>query len=176
MNPEAGSGWSPVGEPPHNLASRKKGQQTWNAYVGLDLKEQRLCWRYTEHVNQWETAVVVQQRLAAHERLGHGTLVLLWDAASWHKAKALMGWFRTHNQQVGRTGAGVKIVPVMTPVHAFWLNPVEALIGHAKRRVLPCRQFGTVVEQQAALDRHWLQRNLRCARAPSPEDLIATLH
>lgn len=176
MNPEEGSGWSPLGEPPRNLATRKKGQQTWNAYLGLDLKEQRLSWRYTERVNRWETAVVVKQRLEWHERLGHRVLVLIWDPASWHKAKDLTRWFRQHNQEVDRTGQGVKIVPVLTPVHAFWLNPVEAIIGHAKRRVLPCRQFAGSVEQKAALDRHWLHRNLRCARAPSPEDLIAVMH
>jgi DDE superfamily endonuclease len=176
MNPEAGYGFSPLGKPPRNLATRKKGQQTWNAYLCLDVKEQRLSWRYTQHVNRWETAITVKERLAAHERQGHRVLVLVWDPASWHKAKDLLAWFRAHNQQVEREGKGCKIVPVQTPVHAFWLNPVEPIIGHTKRKVLPCRQFGRPEAQQGAVDRYWLHRNLRHARAPSPEDFIAALH
>jgi DDE superfamily endonuclease len=176
MNPEAGYGWAWAKRPPRNLASRKKGQQTWSAYVSLDMKEERLAWSYTEHTNQWETAIWVKQRLEAHERLGHRVLVLIWDAASWHLARSLRHWFRAHNRRVDQAGQGVKIVPVVTPVHAFWLNPVEPLLGQAKRRVLPCRQFETPLEQKAALDRHWLHRNLHCAHVSSPEDLIADLN
>jgi hypothetical protein len=53
---------------------------------------------------------------------------------------------------------------------------VEAVIGHTKRKVLPCRQFAAATEQQSAVDRHWLHWNLRHARVPSPEDFIAVLH
>jgi DDE superfamily endonuclease len=176
MNPEDGRGWAPSRKPPRNRSTRKKGQQTWNAYVSLDAKENRLSRRYTKHTNRWETALFVNERVAAHERLGHQVLVLIWDPAPWHVARDLMNAFRAHNRQVDRQGHGVKLVPVVTPVHAFWLNRVEPILGHAKRKVLPCRQFTTPLEQQAALDRHWLHRNLRCARAPSPEDLIADLH
>jgi len=176
MNPEAGAGWAPLGRPPRNLATREKGQQTWNAYLSLDAKEQRLTWRYTRRVNRWETASFLQERLRVHERLGHRMLVLVWDPAPWHRARDLMAAIREQNRQVERTGQGVKIVPVQTPVQAFWLNRVEAIIGHTKRKVLPCRQFADVGEQQAALDRHWLHWNLRHANVPSPEDFIAVLH
>jgi hypothetical protein len=176
MNPEAGLGWAARGEPLKNLATRKKGQQTWSCYLALDSKEQRLAWRYTQATNSWETCVFLYERLAAHERQGHRVLVLVWDNASWHVSKALMYWIRGHNRRVHRSGQGVKIVPVTLPVHAFWLNPVEAVIGHAKGKVLPCRQFAHPGQQQQALDRHWLHRNLRHARAPSPENLIPALH
>jgi hypothetical protein len=176
MNPEAGYGWQSVGSPLKNAATRKKGQQTWSCYLALDPKEERLAWRYTEATNSWETCVFLHERLAWHERLGHDTLVVVWDQASWHTSRALMAWVRSHNQRVQRLGTGVKLVPVCLPVHAFWLNPVEAHIGHAKGRVLPCRQFAVPLEQQRALDRHWLHRNLRCAHAPSPETLISVPH
>lgn len=57
---------------------------------------------------------------------------------------------------MGRRGEGVKIVPVSLPVHAFWVNRVEAVIGQAKQRVLPCRQFASPEEQRGALDPLWL--------------------
>jgi hypothetical protein len=176
MNPEAGSGWAPTGQPPRNLSTRAKGRHTWNAYVALDAKEERLTWRYTAHTNRWETAHFLTERVRAHERQGHSVLVLVWDPASWHVAHDLTAAIRAHNQQVDREGQGVKIVPVTTPVQAFWLNRAEPLIGQAKKKVLPCRQFASPIEQQASLDRHWLHRNLRWAKVPSPEDLIAVLN
>jgi hypothetical protein len=176
MNPEAGAGWATVGEPPRNRSTRTKGQQTWNAYLSLDAKEDRLTWQYTRQVNRWETAFFLHERLRAHERLGHRVLVLVWDPAPWHRARDLIQMIRAHNQQVDRTGHGVKIVPMMTPVQAFWLNRVEAIIGHTKRKVLPCRQFADQTEQRGAVDHHWLHWNLRHAKAPSPEDFIAVLH
>jgi hypothetical protein len=176
MNPEAGVGWAPAGQPPRNLATREKGQQTWNAYLSLDAKEQRLTWRYTRHVNRWETALFVQERVRAHERMGHRVLVLVWDPAPWHRACDLMAAIRAHNREVQHAGQGVKIVPVQTPIQAFWLNNVEAVIGHTKRKVLPCRQFAEATEQRGAVDRHWLHWNLRHARVSSLEDFIAVLH
>ena len=176
MNPEAGQGWAKAGQPPRNRATRKKGQETFNAYLSLDVKEQRLAWRYTEHTNQGETRAFLEERLLAHERRGHQVLVVPWDPASWHRAHDLIGWIRAHNQQVQRSGTGVKLVPVELPKGAFWLNRVDAIIRQTKGRVLPCRQFTNQQEQRRALDRHWLHRNLRCARTPKPEDLFVHLH
>ena len=45
MNPEAGQGWAPAGAPPRNRATRKKGQETFNAYLCLEVTEERLAWR-----------------------------------------------------------------------------------------------------------------------------------
>jgi DDE superfamily endonuclease len=176
MNPEAGQGWSPAGKPPRNRATRKKGQETFNAYLSLDVKEQRLAWRYTEHTNQGETRAFLEERLAVHERRGDRVLVLPWDPASWHLAHDLIGWIRTHNRQVQRSGRGVKLVPVELPKGAFGLNRVDAIIRQTKGKVLPCRQFSDQEAQRRALDRHWLHRNLHCAHAPKPEDFLVHLH
>jgi hypothetical protein len=176
MNPEAGMGWAPAGKPPRNLASRKKGKETFTAYLSLDAKEQRLHWDYFEHTNQLMTRLHVAGRLADHERLGHRVLVIAWDPASWHLARGLLSWVRQHNREVDRTGSGTKLVPVALPKGAFWLNPVDALIKHAKGRVLPCRQFADQEAQRQALDRHWLHRNLRCATVSKPDNLCVRLH
>ena len=176
MNPEAGQGWAAAGKPPRNRATRKKGQETFNAYLCLDVKEERLAWRYTDHTNQSETQALLEERVAAHERLGHRVLVMPWDPAPWHVGRALLAWIREQNRRVDREGRGVKIVPVELPKGAFWLNRVDAIIKHTKGRVLPCRQFADQEEQRTALDRHWLHRNLRSARAPKPDDFLGHLH
>lgn len=175
-NPEAGQGWAPAGKPPRNRATRSKGQETFTAYISLDTKEARLHWGYFAHTNQWATAAYLAERVMAHERLGHRVLVVPWDPAPWHQARYLMGWIRQQNRRVEREGHGVKLVPVELPKGAFWLNRVDAIIRQTKGRVLPCRQFANQQEQRSALDRHWLHRNLRSARAPKPEDFLGHLH
>lgn len=169
-------GWAPSGKSPRNLASRKKGKETFTAYLSLDVKEGRVHWDYFDHTNQTMTIRHLSPRLQEHERRGERVLVVAWDPASWHLGRELLSWVRQHNRAVDRSGRGTKLVPVPLPKGAFWLNPVEALIKHAKGRVLPCRQFADPQAQRRALDRHWLHRNLRCAAALKPEQLCVRLH
>lgn len=176
LNPQTRNGWAEHQHPPRNASSRKKGQTTTSAYLFLDVKEQRVWLDYAAHTNSLETVTRLLQRVAHHQRLGHTRLVMVWDAASWHVSRKVRQAIRDHNRAVIRTGSGVRIVPVVLPVHAFWLNPVEAIIGFTKRTALPCRQFETLHDQQAAIDRVVLHRNLRKAHVPKVEDLLADLH
>jgi len=176
MNPEDGSAWKEAGHPPKNKSARKKGQDTFTAYLSLDVKEQRVSHRYSDHTNRWETIEYLKDRLSAHERMGHNTLLIIWDCASWHKAKDLRSFAREHNGRVRRERQGVRLVVTTLPVHAFWMNPVEAIIKHTKAKVLPCRQFDSRSDQQRNIDTFWLHRNLRCACVPKPEHIITLLH
>jgi transposase len=67
---------------------------------------------------------------------GKEALLLVWDNASWHVSQAVRTWIRTHNQQVKRTGHGVRILPCSLPVKSPWLNPIEPKWAHGKRRVV----------------------------------------
>jgi hypothetical protein len=176
LNPQTRNGWAARQRPPRNASSRKKGQTTTSAYLFLDVKEQRVWVDYAAHTNSTETLTRLWQRVAHHQRRGHTRLVVIWDQASWHVSKKVRQAIREHNRAVNQARAGVKIVPVVLPVHAFWLNPVEAIIGFAKRTALPCRQFETLEQQLAAIDRVLLHRNLRKASAPKVEDLLTDLH
>jgi transposase len=70
------------------------------------------------------------------QALGKEALLLVWDNASWHVSQAVRAWIRTHNQQVKRTGRGVRIIPCYLPVKSPWLNPIEPKWAHGKRRVV----------------------------------------
>jgi len=39
------------------------------------------------------------------------TLVQIWDNAGWHVSRQMRDWLRQHNQQVARTGHGVRLAP-----------------------------------------------------------------
>ena len=69
------------------------------------------------------------------EKQGKVALLMPWDNASWHVSRVAKDWIREHNQQVRRTGKGVRMVPCPLPIKSPWLNPIEPHWMHGKRHV-----------------------------------------
>lgn len=67
---------------------------------------------------------------------GKTALLLVWDNASWHISAEVRHWLRQHNHQVKQTGGGARIVSCLLPTKSPWLNPIEPLWRHGKRRVI----------------------------------------
>ena len=61
-------------------------------------------------------------------------LVIIWDRASWHKSKQIKQWIWQHNRQVRQEG-GVRLLTCLLPSKSPWLNPMEPIWLHAKRKV-----------------------------------------
>jgi len=70
------------------------------------------------------------------QALKKSVLVLIWDHASWHISGAIRGWIREHNRQVKKSGQGVRILSCLLPKKSPWLNPIEPMWIHGKRRVV----------------------------------------
>jgi transposase len=70
------------------------------------------------------------------EAEGKQALLMVWDNASWHISRAVRTWLREHNRAVKQTGKGVRIVSCLLPIKSPWLNPIEPLWAHTKRRVV----------------------------------------
>ena len=74
-------------------------------------------------------------------------LVLIWDHASWHISQAVRDWMQEHNRQVKKNGEGVRILRCLLPKKSPWLNPIEPMWIHTKRkvvepdRVLPAKEI-----------------------------------
>jgi transposase len=69
------------------------------------------------------------------QELAKSVLVIIWDNASWHISKAVRRWIRQHNQQVKRSGQGVRLLVCPLPVKSPWLNPIEPKWAHGKRHI-----------------------------------------
>jgi transposase len=78
-------------------------------------------------------------------------LALIWDNASWHISHKVCAWIRQHNRQVKQRGQGVRILACRLPVKSPWLNPIEPMWIHGKRRV---------VEPNGALSVHELAERI----------------
>ena len=67
---------------------------------------------------------------------GKTALLLIWDNASWHSSAAVRTWIRAHNRRAKQIGTGVRIVNCPLPSKSPWLNPIEPMWLHGKRRVV----------------------------------------
>lgn len=63
-------------------------------------------------------------------------LVMVWDHATWHKSMAVRQWIREHNRTVKKDGQGIRLLPFLLPKKSPWLNPIEPMWIHAKRKIV----------------------------------------
>lgn len=87
-------------------------------------------------------------------------LVIIWDQATWHKSKMVMQWVRQHNRHAKQTQQSVRLLTYLLPSKSPWLNPMEPIWLHTKRKVVEpegdlsvevlkerlCTHFGTNLE------------------------------
>lgn len=80
-------------------------------------------------------------------------VVVVWDNASWHRSKAVVGWIKAHNRAalVARHAgeSSVQLTPCWGPRKSPWLNPIEVRWAHGKRAVSEPQRKLTVAEMQA---------------------------
>ena len=63
-------------------------------------------------------------------------LVMFWDHAPWHISKETMDWVHTYNCQVKQSGKGVRLLICFLPKKSPWLNSIEPMWIHAKRKIV----------------------------------------
>lgn len=113
----------------YGLLVRSIGSQSsWDETIWLRFVEGNPNSLLTEHFLAW-----CCEKLQA---VGKSVLVLIWDHASWHIRSAMQHWIRDHNWQVKRSGQGVHILSCLLPKKSPWLNPIEPMWIHGKRRVV----------------------------------------
>ncbi len=84
--------------------------------------------------NSHKTIQFLQALLKVAQAQAKQVLVVIWDRASWHKSKTLKQWVQQHNHHVRQHG-GVRLLTFLLPSKSPWLNPMEPIWLHAKRKV-----------------------------------------
>jgi transposase len=100
-----------------------KHEEVWLRFV-----EGNPCGNLTIQYLEW---LLEKTRLADKQ-----VLVMIWDHATWHKSMAVRQWVRKHNRAVKKNGQGVRLLPFLLPKKSPWLNPIEPMWIHAKRKVV----------------------------------------
>jgi transposase len=84
--------------------------------------------------NSDTTILFLQALLTIAQQKAKRVLVVIWDQASWHKSHRLKHWVHQHNQQA-RQQDGVRLLTCLLPSKSPWLNPMEPIWLHTKRKV-----------------------------------------
>jgi transposase len=71
---------------------------------------------------------------------------MVWDHATWHKSKAVRRWIREYNRTVEKNRQGIRLLPFLLPKKSPWLNPIEPMWIHAKRKVVEPDKKLTAIE------------------------------
>jgi hypothetical protein len=76
------------------------------------------------------------------QAMGKKMLVMFWDHASWHISKMTQEWVVAHNEKARQDRQSIRILVCLLPKKSPWLNPIEPMWLHGKRRVVePARKL-----------------------------------
>jgi len=67
---------------------------------------------------------------------GKRVLVMFWDHAPWHISKGVMDWVHKHNREARQSGTGIRLLICFLPKKSPWLNSIEPMWIHAKRKIV----------------------------------------
>lgn len=116
-------------------------------YEQRDIKHEEVWLRFVEGNPCGNLTIQYLEWLLEKTQLADKqVLVMLWDHATWHKSMAVRQWIRTHNRAVKKNGQGIRLLPFLLPKKSPWLNPIEPMWIHAKRKVVEPDKKLTAVE------------------------------
>lgn len=131
--------WAEPGEELHLVERQPKPKEEQKALAcfGAVCQEtgKRFLYFCDGQPNSEHTIAMLERLLAVARREKKRVLAVIWDRASWHKSKKLMGWKYQYNQKAKQDG-DVRLLTCLLPVKSPWLNPMEAHWIHAKRKIV----------------------------------------
>jgi len=86
--------------------------------------------------NSEKTILMLEALLAIAHTRAKRVLVVIWDRATWHKSKRLKSWAHQHNRLAKAKPDGVRLLLCLLPSKSPWLNPMEPIWLHVKRKVV----------------------------------------
>ncbi len=143
---------------PHKL----KG--AWVLYAVYEALTGRVQRYYASRCNQTHVRRQLEALLTSYQAAGKRALIVIWDNASWHTAKALRRWYTRYNRQAKREGQ-IRLLQVRLPSRSPWLNPIEPVFGQAKRRIVGRRLVRPPSVLKRKTERYFHLRERRLAQA-----------
>ena len=141
-----------------------KFKGAWVLYAVYEALTGQVHRSYAPRCNQTHVRQQLEAVLAQSQAAGQRVLVVIWDNASWHTAKALRRWYHRYNQQAKREGL-IRLLLVPLPSRSPWLNPLEPVFGQAKRHVLGGRAVPQPSKLKQKTERYFKHREKRLQRA-----------
>lgn len=164
-NPKAVGGYGVPGESQACAVSKPahKFKGAWVLYGAYEALTGQVHRYYAPRCNQTHVRCQLETLLACYQAAGKRVLVVIWDNASWHTAKALRRWYYRYNQRAKHEGL-IRLLIVCLPSRSPWLNPIEPVFGQAKRHVVGGRAVSEPRELKRKTERYFKQRAKRLQR------------
>ncbi len=164
-NPKAVRGY---GRPDHpedsaveQLPHKIKG--AWVLYAAYEALTGHVHRYYAPRCNQTQVRRQLETLLEHYQATGQRALIVIWDNASWHTAKALRRWYTRYNLKAKRQGK-IRMLIVRLPSRSPWLNPIEPVFGQAKRRIVGRRLVRQPSRLKQKTERYFNQREKQLER------------
>lgn len=145
-NPKSVRGYHRPGRPTDRAVEKPahKFKGAWVLYAALEVTTGRVHRHYAPRCNQAQVRAQLDALLARYQAEGKRVLVVLWDNASWHTAKALRAWPQVRLQSTGQARghdplaarAAAQSQPVAQPAGAD-LRSNQAACRRQPRHPLP---------------------------------------
>jgi transposase len=140
-----------------------KCKGAWVLYAVYEAVSGHVQRFYAPRCNQTYVRQQLEALLAQYQAEDKRVLVIVWDNASWHTAKALRHWYHRYNQRAKREGL-IRLLIVGLPSRSPWLNPIEPVFGQAKRHVVGRRAVPEPRELKRKTERYFNRRSKRLQR------------
>jgi transposase len=131
--------------------------------AALELSKNQITHFYSEKKNTIEMIKLLEVILEEYKH--QKCIYFSWDAATWHASKMLYQKVASINafSRIGKLPE-VKLVPL--PSSAQFLNVIESVFSGLARAVIHNSNYQSIEELKDAIDRYFLERNLRYEENP----------
>lgn len=151
---------------PHHVPTVPQWQKSKGSLIvtaALELSKNQVSYFYSERKNTAETIKLVEKIRDGYQ--GFRRIYLSWDAAPWHRSKALHDHIETLNRSGSGKGAPeIQVLPL--PGGAQFLNVIESVFSGMARAIIHNSDYAAVDDAKVAISRYFEERNTSFLTAP----------
>lgn len=146
------------------IPAKQQDKGRVQAIAALEANTNQLTWKFIE--NKDIDAVVALLEMLRDKYPGKKRLFITWDTLSTHRADSIKSWIRRNNIEAKERCAvpAFRVVPL--PAKSQFLNVIESVFGGMKRAVIHNSDYSSRAEMEAAIDRHFSERNIYFLKNP----------
>lgn len=151
---------------PNEVRSVPQWQKSKGSLIvsaALELSKNQITHFYSERKNSAETIKLIE--LLRSRYRGSRRIYLSWDAAPWHSSRQLIERVASLNGSADIDGCP-DIVLLSLPAGAQFLNVIESVFSGMARAIIHNSDYASVEDAQAAITRHFDERNAAFLAAP----------
>jgi len=149
---------------PHYVPTVPQWQKSKGSLIvtaALELSKNQVSHFYSVRKNTAETIKLIE--MLRDEYRSFRRIYLSWDAAPWHRSKALFERIAALNQ-AGMDAPEIQVLPL--PGGAQFLNVIESVFSGMARAIIHNSDYGGIEEAQAAIARYFDERNANFLARP----------